>query len=107
MVRSNGLVFYSIFYRCFICLLFLPSEDLLSLACAMAKITFRRRSPLPYLVHHQISPMMPQSTSRFAPLAYQSPEPQTHDRYSPNLLRAAIHYSRSASQPWIDGLSQV
>ena len=108
MVRSNGLIFYSIFYRCFICLLFLPSEDLLSRFCVMAKITFCRHPPsLPYLVHCQISPMMPQSTSQFTPLAYQSLEPQTHDRYSPSLLWAAIHYGRSASQSWIDGLSQV
>ena len=108
MVRSNSLVFYYIFYKCFIYLLLLPSEDLLSFVCAMAKITFHcRRPPLPYLVHHQISPIIPQSTSQFAPLAYQSLEPQTHNWYSPNLLWAVIHYGRSASQSWIDGLSQI
>ena len=75
------------------------SKDLLSRSCVMVKITFCRR--------RQISPMMPQLTSQFAPLAYQSPEPQTHDWYSPNPLRAAIYYGRSTSQSWIDGLSQV
>ena len=47
--------------------------------------------------------MMPQSTSHFATSAGQRQELQTHDRYSPNLLRAAIHYGRSVLLSWIDG----
>ena len=51
--------------------------------------------PLPYLVRHQISPMMQQSTSHFALPANQNPVLQIHNLYSPNFPQAAIHYDRS------------
>ena len=58
--------------------------------------------PLPYLVRHQISPMMQQLTSHFTLPASQSLVLQIHDLYSPNFPQAAIHYDKSILQSWID-----
>ena len=92
------------FYRHPICQLFLPSKDLLAYsvyAYVMAKIILHS-PPLPYLVCHQISPMMQQSTSHFALPTSQSLVLQIHDLYSPNFPQVAIHYDRSVLQSWID-----
>jgi hypothetical protein len=68
----------------FICLLFFPSKDLLVhyvYAYAMAKTTSSSSPPPPYLVHCQISLMILQLTSHFAPPIGQSLVYQTHDQY--------------------------
>src|SRR5580692_7981726 len=84
----------------FICLFFFPSRDLLVhyvYFCVVAKTTLRPPPPPPpYLVHRQISPMMPQLTSHFALPASQSPVHQIHDQYSPNYTQVPTRYGRSA-----------
>ena len=81
---------------------FLSSEDLLAHSVytyAVVKIALR---PLPPdLLHRQISLMMPRVPFQIAISAYQSLLHQIYDQYSPNLLRAAIHYGESVSQSWI------
>ena len=76
------------------------SKDLLAhyvYAYVVVTLTFRRHPPPPpYLVCHQISPMMPQLTSHFAPPVYQSLVHQTHGQYYPNCTQVPTRYDRSA-----------